>query len=162
MLLGWISHRIAVEESEIFAVKAELDSIAAKISRLLTALKRLGKAHTGETAGQGKAGGGGADAGLAGGAAGEPPVLVTYNGRAFDAPVLDGRATMHRRRAGFDALRHVDMLMPARRLYRGWLPSCRLADVEAQVLGLTRPAGEVEGAETPVTRRWIEAETPSP
>ena len=90
-----------------------------------------------------------ADAGLAPGTAGGGPVLVTYNGRAFDAPVLDGRATMHRRRAGFDALRHIDMLMPARRIYRGWLPSCRLADVEARVLRLTRPAGEVEGAETP-------------
>ena len=89
------------------------------------------------------------DAGLAPGTAREAPVLVTYNGRAFDAPVLDGRATMHRRRAGFDALRHIDMLMPARRLYRGWLPSCRLADVEAEVLGLARPAGEVEGAEIP-------------
>src|SRR5690606_26752386 len=36
--------------------------------------------------------------------AGVDPVLVSYNGRAFDAPMLDGRATMHRLRAGFDAL----------------------------------------------------------
>ena len=36
--------------------------------------------------------------------AGEP-VLVTYNGRSFDAPVLDGRLTMHRQRGAFEALR---------------------------------------------------------
>lgn len=77
------------------------------------------------------------------------PVLVTYNGRAFDAPMLDGRATLHRRRAGFESLRHIDMLPPARQLYRGWLPSCRLAEVESRVLGVTRPSADVDGAEVP-------------
>ena len=60
---------------------------------------------------------------------------------------MGGWSAARLRWAGFDALRHIDLLMPARRLYRGWLPSCRLADVEAEVLGLTRPAGEIEGAE---------------
>ena len=77
------------------------------------------------------------------------PVLVTYNGRAFDAPMLDGRATLHRRRAGFESLRHIDLLPPARHLYRGWLPSCRLAEVESRVLGVTRPSADVNGAEVP-------------
>ena len=71
-----------------------------------------------------------ADTGL-GERGGADPVLVTYNGRAFDAPMLDGRATMHRRRAPFDSLRHIDLLVAARKMYRGWLPSCRLAEVEA-------------------------------
>ena len=77
------------------------------------------------------------------------PVLVTYNGRAFDAPMLDGRATLHRRRAGFESLRHIDMLPPARQLYRGWLPSCRLVEVESRVMGVTRPSADVDGAEVP-------------
>ncbi|MSP22325.1 MAG: hypothetical protein EXR66_04815 [Dehalococcoidia bacterium] len=77
------------------------------------------------------------------------PVLVTYNGRAFDAPMLDGRATLHRRRAGFASRRHIDMLPPARHLYKGWLPSCRLAEVEAHILGVTRPSADVDGAEVP-------------
>ncbi len=76
-------------------------------------------------------------------------VLVTYNGRAFDAPMLDGRATMHRQRAGFDVLRHVDLLTPARTAWRGTIESCRLAIVENEVLGLTRPTGEVSGSEVP-------------
>jgi uncharacterized protein YprB with RNaseH-like and TPR domain len=79
----------------------------------------------------------------------EDPILVTYNGRAFDAPFIDGRATMHRRRAGFDSLAHVDILVPARAFYRGWLPSCRLATIESEILGLTRPSADVDGAEVP-------------
>ncbi len=77
------------------------------------------------------------------------PVLATYNGRRFDAPMLDERATMHRRRAGFDALRQLDLLLPVRTAYRGLLASCRLAVVEAELLGLRRPSGDVPGAEVP-------------
>ncbi|MPZ98730.1 MAG: hypothetical protein GEU80_05200 [Dehalococcoidia bacterium] len=93
------------------------------------------------------------------------PVLATYNGRGFDAPMLDGRATMHRRRAGFEVLRQFDLLQTARAGYRGLLPSCRLAEVEVAALGLGRPEGEVAGAAVPRcyfnylrTRdpRWIE------
>ena len=84
-----------------------------------------------------------------GGVRDHDPVLVTYNGRAFDAPALDERATMHRQRAGFDALRHLDLLMPVRTAYRGLLPSCRLGEIEHAVLGMTRPSYEVGGAETP-------------
>ena len=77
------------------------------------------------------------------------PVLVTYNGRMFDAPILDGRATMHRQRGGFDALRHLDLLLPARIAYRGLLPSCRLVEMEYALLGMTRPPSEASGAEAP-------------
>ena len=76
-------------------------------------------------------------------------VLVTYNGRMFDAPILDGRATMHRQRGGFDALRHLDLLLPARVAYRGLLPSCRLVEMEYALLGMTRPPSESSGAEAP-------------
>jgi uncharacterized protein YprB with RNaseH-like and TPR domain len=77
------------------------------------------------------------------------PVLVTYNGRRFDAPALDERATMHRRRAGFDSLRQLDLLHPVRSAYGGLLQSCRLAVVEADVLGLTRHDEDVPGAAVP-------------
>lgn len=76
-------------------------------------------------------------------------ILVTYNGRTFDAPMLDGRATMHRQRAGFDALRHVDLLAPVRTGLRGALESCRLSMVETEVLGATRPTTEVSGVDVP-------------
>jgi len=77
------------------------------------------------------------------------PVLVTYNGLSFDAPFADERATLHRRRAGLQSMRHLDLLHTVRRGYRGVLPSHRLGTVEAQLLGVTRPALEVGGAEVP-------------
>ena len=80
---------------------------------------------------------------------GADPVLVTYNGRTFDAPFLDGRATMHRMRGGFDALRHVDLLHASRTVYRGALRDCRLATVEAEVMHLARHEDEVAGAQVP-------------
>lgn len=77
------------------------------------------------------------------------PVLVTYNGRAFDAPMLDQRATMHRLRGGFEAMPHLDLLTPVRRGFRGVLPSCRLAVIEERLLGVTRPSHEVSGGDVP-------------
>jgi uncharacterized protein YprB with RNaseH-like and TPR domain len=79
----------------------------------------------------------------------DEPVLVTYNGRAFDAPILDQRATMHRLRGTFEAMPHLDLLAPVRRGFRGLLPSCRLAAIEERFLGVTRPAHEVAGADVP-------------
>jgi uncharacterized protein len=76
-------------------------------------------------------------------------VLVTYNGRAFDAPILDGRAIMHRQRAGFEGLRHLDLLFPARRGFRGLLESCRLQTVAWELLGHGRTTTEVDGWEVP-------------
>ena len=81
----------------------------------------------------------------------DDPVLVTYNGRTFDAPLLDERATMHRRRAGFGGLRQLDLLRPARTAYRGLLPNCKLGTLEQHVLGMTRPSEDIPGADVP---RW--------
>lgn len=79
----------------------------------------------------------------------DEPVLATYNGRAFDAPFLDQRATMHRLRGGFEVMPHLDLLAPVRRGFRGLLPSCRLAAIEERFLGVTRPAHEVAGGDVP-------------
>ena len=79
----------------------------------------------------------------------EDPVLVTYNGRSFDAPMLDERATMHRRRAGLQGLRHLDLLHPTRLAFRGLLTSCRLGMVESEVLRMQRPSEDIPGAEVP-------------
>ena len=89
------------------------------------------------------------DALIADGRFQDDPVLVTYNGRTFDAPLLDERATMHRRRAGFDGLRQLDLLRPARTSYRSLLKNCKLATMEHQLLGMTRPSEDIPGAEVP-------------
>jgi uncharacterized protein len=77
--------------------------------------------------------------------------LVTYNGRAFDIPMLAARLTVHglfREQALLPAA-HDDLLPDARRLFRRPLGGARLADVEAGVLGVRRtsdcPGSEVPG-----------------
>jgi len=95
--------------------------------------------------------------------------LVTFNGRTFDLPLIAIRYSMNRLQSPFDALPHVDMLHPARRLWRhrrdaaadsaGWrqaagspggrdYASCALGALEQAVLGFRR-VGDVPGAEIP-------------
>ncbi len=60
--------------------------------------------------------------------AGRPPVLVTYNGRSFDVPLIETRYQLNRLRSPFGGLPHVDMLFPARRLWKR-RPTLRLASL---------------------------------
>lgn len=68
----------------------------------------------------------------------ERPVLVTFNGKTFDWPLLENRFTMTRaiRTPKLDA--HLDLLHPARALWRLRLGSVRLTDLERQVLQAER------------------------
>lgn len=71
-------------------------------------------------------------------------VLVTYNGRAFDIPLLETRYRLARMKPPFARLRHIDLLFSARRLWRLSLERCRLQDLEVHILGFTRE-GDVGG-----------------
>jgi uncharacterized protein YprB with RNaseH-like and TPR domain len=78
------------------------------------------------------------------------PRLVTYNGRAFDVPMLAARLTFHglfREQAALPGT-HDDLLPDARRLFRRPLGGARLADVEAGVLGVRR-LSDCAGSEVP-------------
>ena len=63
--------------------------------------------------------------------------VVTFNGAAFDLPLLETRFVLARRRWP-STLAHLDLLRPARRVWTGWLADCRLATLESAVLGLER------------------------
>jgi hypothetical protein len=63
------------------------------------------------------------------------PVLVTFNGKSFDWPLLDTRYRMTRSFADFKPRLHLDLLHPSRQLWRLRLGSVRLRDLERQVLG---------------------------
>ncbi len=80
--------------------------------------------------------------------------LVSYNGRAFDLPILVARLTVHGLFAALAAIpeRHDDLLPIARRLFRRPLGGARLADIERGVLGIERVA-DLPGAEVP--GRWF-------
>ena len=78
--------------------------------------------------------------------------VVTYNGKTFDLPLIETRFLFHRLEMPFAGLPHVDMLHPARHLWRPEgeeaAASCRLTRVEEALLGHVR-AGDVPGFEIP-------------
>ncbi len=76
-----------------------------------------------------------------------PPgaVLATFNGRSFDVPLLAGRLVLNRRPLTLERLPNLDLLMPARRLWKRRLPSCALSSLEDSVLGLHRRGEDVPG-----------------
>jgi uncharacterized protein len=80
-------------------------------------------------------------------------MTVTFNGRSFDLPLLRLRYTQNRRFLPLDRdaalLRadrpHLDLLMPARKVWRRRLQSCRLINLEQMILGLQRSEEDVPG-----------------
>ena len=68
----------------------------------------------------------------------ERPVLVTFNGKTFDWPLLESRFTMTRRIATPRLAAHLDLLHPARALWKFRLGSVRLVELERQVLDARR------------------------
>ena len=75
-------------------------------------------------------------------------VLITYNGRSFDQPLLETRYRMNRARPPFSRFEHLDLLYGARRLWKLRFETCRLVDLEQQILGFERQ-GDVPGALIP-------------
>jgi uncharacterized protein YprB with RNaseH-like and TPR domain len=64
----------------------------------------------------------------------ERPVLITYNGKTFDWPLLQSRFTMTRSIAPPKLTAHLDLLHPARAVWKLRLGSVRLSDLERHVL----------------------------
>lgn len=75
-------------------------------------------------------------------------VLITYNGKAYDQPLLETRFRMCRARHPFDRMEHLDLLFGARRLWKLRLESCRLVDLENRILGVERQ-GDLPGEMIP-------------
>ncbi len=84
-------------------------------------------------------------------------VLVTFNGRTFDIPLLAGRFLLSRQRSNISALPNLDLLGPARRLWRRRLASCALGSLESDVLGVKRTQSDVPGSLIPyLYRQYLE------
>src|SRR5574340_268036 len=75
-------------------------------------------------------------------------VLITYNGKTYDQPLLETRYRMARTRHPFARMEHLDLLFGARRLWKLRLESCRLVDLENQILGVERQ-GDLPGEMIP-------------
>ncbi len=72
-------------------------------------------------------------------------VVVTYNGKSFDVPLLATRYNMNRLTNPLIGFEHVDLLHLARRLWRDRLPSRSLGELEKSILGFFRSEEEVPG-----------------
>jgi uncharacterized protein YprB with RNaseH-like and TPR domain len=75
--------------------------------------------------------------------------LVTFNGKSFDAPLLNTRYSLHSIPVPFKNFAHVDLLPLARRLWRDRLPSRALKYLEEHIMGAPRSIEEVPGYEIP-------------
>ncbi|HVZ30853.1 MAG TPA: ribonuclease H-like domain-containing protein [Polyangiaceae bacterium] len=72
-------------------------------------------------------------------------LIVSFNGKAFDRPLLDGRYLLN----GLPPLPsrpHFDLLHVARRLHQTRLGRCSLKRIEMRVLGFDR-GGDIDGSE---------------
>lgn len=71
--------------------------------------------------------------------------LVTFNGKAFDVPLLNARYITNGEQSPLAPLAHLDLLPLARRLWRPRLPSRALGYLEEHILGLARTQEDVPG-----------------
>ena len=75
--------------------------------------------------------------------------LVTFNGKAYDVPLLNTRFITHGENSPFKTPSHIDLLPLARRVWRDRLPSRALAYLEEHVLGANRTHEDVPGWQIP-------------
>ena len=79
-------------------------------------------------------------------------VLVSYNGKCYDAPLLATRYRLARLANPLAGLDHLDLLHPVRRHWKGQWENCRLATAERQLLGVLRE-DDLPGSEAPAA--WL-------
>jgi len=81
---------------------------------------------------------------------GDYDALVSFNGKSFDWPLLVSRFVLARQRTEIESRSwpHLDLLHPARRVWKHRLPSCSLGTIEREVLGIDR-GPDIPGALIP-------------
>jgi hypothetical protein len=79
------------------------------------------------------------------GALEECKVLVTYNGKSFDVPLLNSRYISNGEPAPLNSYAHIDLLHLARRLWRDRLASRTLGSIEENILNALRTEEDIPG-----------------
>jgi uncharacterized protein len=79
-------------------------------------------------------------------------VLVSYNGKCYDSPLLKTRYRLARLPDPLMGLGHLDLLHPVRRHWKGVWENCRLATAERELLGVVRE-DDLPGSEAPAA--WL-------
>jgi RNase_H superfamily len=91
-------------------------------------------------------------------------VIVTFNGKTFDWPMVIDRSRRHLLFRGTrpPAPRHIDLLHHARRRWRRQLPDCKLQTLERHICGRTRgdniPGGQIPAAYQQFVRTGVDRE----
>jgi uncharacterized protein YprB with RNaseH-like and TPR domain len=80
---------------------------------------------------------------------GEMKAIVSYNGKAFDIPILNTRFVLNGMSSPFEELPHFDLLPITRRVWKARLAQCNLGNIEHHILGLDRDPDEVPGFMVP-------------
>ncbi|MGB5834589.1 MAG: ribonuclease H-like domain-containing protein [Thiohalocapsa sp.] len=80
-------------------------------------------------------------------------LLISYNGKSFDLPLLITRFRLAGRCCALEGMAHLDLLYPVRRAFSSRWPDCRLATVERLLLGFQRD-DDLPGAEAPAA--WLD------
>lgn len=89
--------------------------------------------------------------------------VATYNGRAFDIPLLETRFLLNAIPSPLRDLAHLDLLIHARRLWRPRIRRCSLGDVETHILGHQRDMLDIPGWLVPtVYREYLRTRDPHP
>ncbi|WP_461256332.1 ribonuclease H-like domain-containing protein [Treponema sp. R80B11-R83G3] len=81
----------------------------------------------------------------------EKAVIVTYNGKCFDSQIIKARCLINRIKP--PEYPHVDLLHPARRLWKNIIQDCSQKSVEINILGLDR-TNDIHGSLAPEI--WFE------
>jgi uncharacterized protein len=71
--------------------------------------------------------------------------VVSFNGKAFDLPLLETRFLLARQSPRLTGAPHLDLLPVARRFWKYRLASCALSSLETHVLGIERTQEDVPG-----------------
>ena len=80
--------------------------------------------------------------------AGDFSATVTFNGKAFDFPLLETRYILQRRRLPLLDLPHLDFLFPARTLWKNTFDSRKLGYLGEMLLGFSR-SDDIEASSIP-------------
>jgi len=75
--------------------------------------------------------------------------VITYNGKAFDVPLLETRFALHRTPFPVRDMPHLDFLFSARHLWKHKYDNCRLCHLAQQIAQVER-ADDIPGAEIPL------------
>jgi uncharacterized protein YprB with RNaseH-like and TPR domain len=88
-------------------------------------------------------------------------IIVSYNGRAFDLPILLTRLILFRIERNLEYSHHIDLLHSTRRLFRRRLKDCSLGNIEKEILKFYR-YDDIPGYLVPaVYFNWLAAEETS-